>query len=506
MTKAPRTRPLPVRHPGHAHRRLWAGVALALAAGTTPAADGPGRAQAGVHVGTVTVKTANHCLKNAAKGAFPWRVRGTGELWDHLDAWGYPVSLPPDGLYALALSDEHPPGRYVLAWDGEGDVRLDGTGTGARIELLEDTPGRRVYEAAPADYVSLVVLDQQPDEPVRDIRLWLPGTDPGGSPWNPDWVRMAARFGVLRFQGMQQAGGAETGAWERVASPRQFSFVRAGRGVHPARCVVPTAWLIMLANEAGSDPWFTLPPAVDDTWVAAFVRETNGLLDPGRTIYVDLAREGPWAGRDDGAYERRCIELFRALRAASRHRLVTVICVDPSRPGALKQAKTRLERPGRCDEVDALGLSLFMGLGIGDRLAQPLSGATVDDVFDVLASMRGGEVARWMREGQAIAEALGLDLVVAAGGQHLATYRSGVAPEDHEAFGRLIAGANRDPRMGRLYQRHLADWSKSGGGLYCHFSLVDPAHHAAQWGRVESIGQPSESAPKMQAFLDWMNP
>lgn len=111
-----------------------------------------------------------------------------------------------------------------------------------------------------------------------------------------------------------------------------------------------------------------------------------------------------------------------------------------------------------------------------------------------------------------VARALGLEIVACEGGQRLVG--SGYHRDD-PAVNALFDAANRDPRMGALYRRHLDEWTAAtGGGLFVHHAsaaltaglhdrrrlLREPAHALAHRGErrlhvpARSIGNPFTAA------------
>jgi hypothetical protein len=86
-------------------------------------------------------------------------------------------------------------------------------------------------------------------------------------------------------------------------------------------------------------------------------------------------------------------------------------------------------------------------------------------------------------------------LLAYEGGQHL-TLPPG--PLD-ESWLRLLVAANRDPRMGVAYARHLADWRSAGGHLFMFYSHVSRPGTYGFWGLKSS--QAADADPKWRAAL-----
>lgn len=93
---------------------------------------------------------------------------------------------------------------------------------------------------------------------------------------------------------------------------------------------------------------------------------------------------------------------------------------------------------------------------------------------------------------------LGLALIAHEAGQHLVAYNKGA---NQAAIDELFDRANRDPRMGKLYEKYHQAWRKQGGGLMAFFSSISHCSKHGRWGMFELEGQPLREAPKAEAIL-----
>jgi hypothetical protein len=96
----------------------------------------------------------------------------------------------------------------------------------------------------------------------------------------------------------------------------------------------------------------------------------------------------------------------------------------------------------------------------------------------------------------ALARSQGVALLAYEGGQHLVGVGS---PANSNAINTLFDAANRDARMGTLYNDYLSDWSIRGGGLFMHFSDVGSYSRFGRWGALEMSSQ--TSSPKHDALM-----
>jgi len=119
-----------------------------------------------------------------------------------------------------------------------------------------------------------------------------------------------------------------------------------------------------------------------------------------------------------------------------------------------------------------------------------------------------------MQANRAVADRFGLALIAYEGGQHLTPY-SPLGTSCNEwnnpaqcapyfAIQNLYMAANRDARMGALYDDYLQAWSAETGSLFVHFAGLQ--HNNGQygsWGAKEYAGQADDSAPKYLALRRW---
>ena len=99
-----------------------------------------------------------------------------------------------------------------------------------------------------------------------------------------------------------------------------------------------------------------------------------------------------------------------------------------------------------------------------------------------------------------VARANGLDLEAYEGGQHLSALGSAM---DNKELVELLINANRDPRMGGIYNDYINRWTEAGGKLHNFFTSVGRYGRYGSWGHLEAYNQDPSTAPKYQAALKW---
>lgn len=117
-----------------------------------------------------------------------------------------------------------------------------------------------------------------------------------------------------------------------------------------------------------------------------------------------------------------------------------------------------------------------------------------------------------MQANRGVAEQYGVALVAYEGGQHLTPYsqlgtscndwNNPPACQPYRRIQNLYMQANRDSRMGGLYDDYLAAWRAETGGLFVHFAALQLNHpQYGSWGAKEFAGQADATAPKFSALM-----
>ena len=73
----------------------------------------------------------------------------------------------------------------------------------------------------------------------------------------------------------------------------------------------------------------------------------------------------------------------------------------------------------------------------------------------------------------------------------------------NEAMTRLFHAANRDPRMGAIYQKYYDAWTAEGGDLFCYFASTGAWSKWGSWGILQWFDDDPAKSPKFMATMRW---
>ncbi|CAN5570305.1 hypothetical protein BH11ARM2_BH11ARM2_14170 [soil metagenome] len=448
-----------------------------------------------------------------------WISQEEGKAWGQgpkleVDGRGWVRRLPP-GVFAetflTSYENHYPAGDYTVLYDGDGDLAF---GNGA---VTASAKGRMVLKVDPKrGPFNLQLRRTNPANPVRNIRVLLPGTEATyrTDPFNPAFLKRWQGVSALRFMDWMQTNDSKIRSWGD--RPRLDDASWAPKGI-------PAEIMIDLANRMKADAWFCVPHLADDGYVRSFAKLAAGRLDPSLRVYLEYSNE-VWNGQfqqqryagDQGLkagvgekhweagwhwYARRSGQIFDLWSAAfPKTRLVRVLA---SQAGNAYVSDQILGFEGAAKKADALAIAPYMGFmpsPTGEPKASEVAGWSLDRLFATLREKTLPESIGFIRDNKKVATRYGLPLIAYEGGQHLVGVAGG---ENDESLTKLLNDANRDPRMGALYDDYLKAWQKEGGGLFANFSSIGPFSKWGSWGQLEYADDNPAKAPKLAALRRW---
>ncbi len=455
----------------------------------------------------------------------PWISQRDGAGWGkgpplELDEHGYVKRLQP-GCYAETLlatipEGHFPGGRYVVLYDGRGTA--DGKGTidaGRSGKVVQEQPGRVVLDVNPArGGIQFRLRATDPADPVRNIRVLLPGTETTyqTNPWNPTLLARWKGVACVRFMDFMHTNNSEIQTWADRPTMADATWAKHG---------VPVEMLCDLATRLKCDAWFCIPHQADDDYVREFARVVKNKLPATQKAYIEYSNEvwnqgfkqhkyaadrGTAAGLADrpahaallwtGRRSGQIFDIFEKVMGGTE-RLVRVLPAQSANPWTSTQVVTADDVYQR---ADVLAIAPYISLRATKQEAPQVVSAGLDALFEQVKTESLPAAIEAMKKQKAVADQYGLRLVCYEAGQHLVGVRGG---ENNAELTELFITANADPRMGQVYVEYLKAWNAVGGDLMCLFSSVSKWGKFGSWGLLQYADQTPADSPKMAAVVAW---
>lgn len=422
----------------------------------------------------------------------------TGERLD-VDGAGWIRSLTQGQQAATVVMSggAYPAGLYRVAYEGRGEITL---GLDARIASRQGN--ELTVEVKPKHSVILKVMQTDPADPVRNIRMMLPGFDPSRSAgaFNPAYLEYLRGFKVIRFMDWANTNLDGTSDWD--------GRTRIEHATQERKSGVALEYMLRFAREARGNPWINVPHAANDAYVRQMARLIKSETPPGMKIYVEYSNE-VWnsqfpqhahAAREaarlglkdaDAFYVRRSLEIFAIFEEVfgGSDRLVRVLAgqaVNTFRAGKL------LAQPTIGKRVDAYAIAPYFGHR--DQLfgqeKDAAAGIAIDRLMARLAEAET-DTRRVIRDNLALANKAGVELIAYEAGQHVTN------PPGQDDF---CAAINRHPAMAAIYENYLEAWEReTNDALLVLFADMSRYGRSGCWGLSEYHHQPPSMSPKLQA-------
>ena len=489
---------------------------------------------------------------NEFNSSHPWLTQNIG-AWDtkeshllDLDEQGWVKSLPNDTSPAqydtvstliFRNGGKYLPGKYVVLYEGEGNINYS---FDAKKNEALSSPGRDIIEANPSPSgIRLSITATDPNNTgdyIRNIRI-VPESQESlanSETFNPEFIEKIEPFGTLRFMDWMDTNNSEQSEWSERPKKQDIRYSKYG---------APVEIMVELANLTDTDPWFTIPHLATDEYVQNFAQYVEDNLDPDLDIYVEYSNEvwngmfgqSRWAAEQADRewsdpnlgkldwYSRRTTEVVKIwdnVFTGDSERVIGVMSAQAANPWTGQKVLNYdwNDVPLSHSEtgIDAIAIAPYFGSYIGlpanepqlNQWTQEADGG-LDKLFQEIESggllqnsPMGGALAAAYRNIDAYAELAqqeGLELLAYEGGQHLVGVGSAVS---NQAIADMFTAANRDPRMGAIYQEYLQEWSDRGGDLFVNFNDIEKSSKFGHWGALESVNQ--DSSPKYDAIVDFI--
>jgi hypothetical protein len=384
--------------------------------------------------------------------------------------------------------------------------------SGGGISAVSQAPGRNVYQVTSAESngIFLNIRQTDPASPVRNISVQAPFGNLPGATFNPGYTKTLANYGVLRFMDWNATNNHKISDWTERSSPDDM-FWGTAKGV-------PYEFQIQLSNEQHKDLWLTVPHLANDDYVQNLAKLVREKLSPDLRVWIEYSNE-VWNPQFEQfhyandvlvprygvpstsqAYGRRSAEIFDFFKAEfpDSNRIVRVISGQAANSWVLDQALIGATTDGVVN-ADVAAVTGYFGVDIDALYAKHLQGeATLDTVFAAIDATLAN--MNWMTANREHAAARGLPLVAYEGGQHLVA-KPGEQHND-ASFVDLLTQANRDPRMGEMYEKLLTKWYANGGKTIAFFNDIGRPTKWGAWGLQETYND--VNATKYRAVNDYL--
>ena len=483
-------------------------------------------------------------------GGFKY-VWDTGEFNDiDLDPSGWVKSLPAseeDSEYSSVSTlmfrnvGDYPEGKYVVLYEGEGTIEY---GLDAVKDEETSTSGRDVIDVTPSSAgILLRITDTDPNETgdyIRDLKV-VPEEYEYASDqiFNPEFLETNQPFNTLRYMDWMATNHSTQGEWSERPTPDSSIFSGAIASVES---------MVELANRTDTDPWFTMPHMATDEYITNFASYVKDNLDPELKVYVEYSNEvwnndfaqgwwienqgieefaestvGDFGKRMDwfGKRTTEITQIWDEVYGEEKEKVVGVLGAQAANNWTARRplAYTWADEPLSHEEygIDAIAIAPYFGSYIGkpqyeaeieswlDDESEDVENLALDNLFKEITE--GGALSygnpegaleqsyTWTEGYAALADLHGLDLLTYESGQHL-NGSGGV--QENETIGDLLIAANRDPRMGEIYQEYFNRLHELGVDLSLNYTDVSRYNKYGSWGLLENVGQ--TDSPKYNAI------
>ena len=477
----------------------------------------------------------------------------TGEFNDlDLDANGWVKSLPApadepkySSVSTLMFRNvgEYAGGKYVVLYEGSGTIEY---GLDAVKDESASTLGRDVIDVTPSSAgILLRITETDPNQTgdyLRDLKV-VPEEYEYASDqiFNPEFLEKNQSFNTIRFMDWMATNHSTQGEWSDRPTPNSSIF--SGE-------IASIESMVEFANRTDTDPWFTMPHQATDEYITNFAQYVKDNLDPELKVYVEYSNEvwnndfaqGWWIeerGKEEFAdstvgdfgkrmdwFGKRTTEITQIwdeVYAEDKERVVGVLGAQAANSWIAKRPLDYAwtDEPLSHEEygIDAIAIAPYFGSYIGkpeyeaeieswiDSEDEDSENLALDNLFQEITE--GGALSygtpdgalqqayTWTEGYAALADQQNLDLLTYESGQHL-NGTGGVL--NNEAIGELFITANRDPRMGEIYQEYFTTLHDLGVDLSLNYTDVSRYNKYGSWGLLENIGQ--TDSPKYNAIKD----
>lgn len=447
-----------------------------------------------------------------------WVSQKEGASWGQgpkldLDQHGWVKRLDP-GTWAESPINtieggHYPSGTYTVLYEGKGEI------TFFNATIRSQSPGKILFDAdAKRGGFFLQIKKTDPTDYIRNIRVYLPQHNatsaPGGV--NPAILKRWHGVSAIRFMDWMATNNSKQQRWANRPKVSDATWTVKG---------APVEVMVDFSNRLDADPWFTLPHMADDDYVRQFAKLVKEKLDPKRRVYVEYSNEvwnsmfeqTRYAGDKglelklaDKHWEagwrytaQRSLEIFKIWEQefGGKDRLIRVLPAFAANDWMSNEILSWKEASKHADAVAIAPYIPFTITPDGKPSVNEVASWNLDRLFQELRQKALPEAIGFIQKHAELAKKHNLKLIAYEGGQHMVGAAGG---ENNDQMTSLFQRANKDPRIGTLYDDYFSAWKKAGGGTFAYFSSVSGWSKWGSWGALQYEDEDSELSPKWQAL------
>jgi hypothetical protein len=461
-----------------------------------------------------------------------------------VNAAGYP--LQDAGTFTYLNS--YPDGVYTLSYTGTATASVYGIGTivggpatTSMGGVTTTTIQVQITHQQPAIPLFVSFTGTDPNNPIGNLHLWMPGYGPGtaggtSAIFTPAFLQKMATFADIRFMDWTTPQGPIVN-WSSRPVPGDFlaSFTDPADG---GKTPVPYEYMIALANTLNKNMWINIPASASSDYITQLAHLLHGDVpgvpgvNPNLTIRIEYSNEA-WS-QSNPAYNV-------ALAAAATNPLIS-----PTEP-ALMQVADQVacdiaqissifkgvfsDRPSQVAPIFAgwaarsdyltEGLSFLKKNFAGNDAAQvkniisgiaiapyasihapdEVAGWTPQQIFNYLNNFVYQTLGPRIADHATLATQYGVPLLAYEAGQELVPFNgtfNTVMNADAKAF------AQQSALMTQLYRNLVATWMVNGGREFDFYQFTRLGNSSGDFGLLETENTPG--SPKWDAALAMIYP
>ncbi len=497
---------------------------------------------------------------NSLKQSTGWLIRNSNDLSDPINGSseltaqlneafnsdGYPLEVPfqfdhPETqgksleVSCLVLNGQpepylYPSGNYLLIFDGDGTLAIQGDVDGEYQEFSEAGEHTIPVSNPSTLGLELIITSSSSSNPIRNVRLIFPEyiDTYQEEKFRSDFIELASNFDVLRFMKPTRVEHNTVENWQDRPRTTSFSYYLDVED----QVLVGMPWedVIEFSNQTDIDPWVCVPHMATDEYITSLATLFHADMEPERTLYLEYSNETwnpsypqKWqyildqgnmrnlgTSNNQELAEQQAIHRYATLRSLEVFNLfyqvydddrsIRTILGTQSDPFVADLVFEALELP----EVNPLGLrpdaiaiASYIGVSMFDDFAEQnldVCDHSAQDLLDTLIARVEPEMINFLERYNELTSATGIDLYAYEGGQHVTEINFQPMSTCAE---NLVAEMNRLPEMEAFFCRLLDTWYEQlDGELFMIFNLAERPDSFGAFGLLESQWQSTLESAK----------